>query len=53
MHEVLALFLFATPPLRGKADDAGTTLVAFRTGQPLDALLPSLWRLIKGGTACE
>ncbi|MYX46215.1 TetR family transcriptional regulator, partial [Streptomyces sp. SID89] len=28
--------------------DGGTTVVAFRTGQDLDALLPSLRRLVEG-----
>ena len=47
MREVLALF----PAPSGSEDsgDAGTTLVAFRTGQDLDTLLPSLRRLVEGG----
>ncbi|WP_443744640.1 hypothetical protein [Streptomyces somaliensis] len=42
MCEVLALF----PACSGT--DGGTIVIAFRTGQGLDALLPSLKRLIKG-----
>ncbi|MEU6664347.1 helix-turn-helix domain-containing protein [Streptomyces sp. NPDC046821] len=47
MREVVALF----PAPSGSADagEGGTTLVAFRTGQDLDALLPSLRRLVEGG----
>lgn len=45
MREVLALF----PPPGSPAETGGTTVVAFRTGQDLDALLPSLRRLIEGG----
>ncbi|MFF3878477.1 TetR/AcrR family transcriptional regulator [Streptomyces sp. NPDC001978] len=46
MHEVLALF-----PAPGSRPETsgGTTLVAFRTGQNIDALLPSLRRLIEDG----
>ncbi|MBZ4017786.1 TetR/AcrR family transcriptional regulator [Streptomyces purpurogeneiscleroticus] len=44
MREVLALF--ATPGPLPEAD-GGTTVIAFRTGQDLDALLPSLRRLIE------
>ncbi|MEV5156444.1 helix-turn-helix domain-containing protein [Streptomyces werraensis] len=47
MHEVLALF--SAPGSRPETGDAGTTLVAFRTGQDLDALLPALRRLVEGG----
>ncbi|WP_405911529.1 TetR/AcrR family transcriptional regulator [Streptomyces sp. NBC_00963] len=48
MREVLALF----PAPSGPEDsgNGGTTLVAFRTGQDLDALLPSLRRLVEGGS---
>ncbi|MFE7980286.1 TetR/AcrR family transcriptional regulator [Streptomyces shenzhenensis] len=47
MREVLALFPAAgSPPEPG----GGTTIVAFRTGQNIDALLPSLRRLVEGGT---
>jgi AcrR family transcriptional regulator len=46
MREVLALF--PTPQSRPRTD-GGTTVVAFRTGQDLDALLPSLRRLVEGG----
>ncbi|MEU6419537.1 TetR/AcrR family transcriptional regulator [Streptomyces spiralis] len=48
MSEVLALF----PAPSGHEDGGagGTTVVAFRTGQDLDALLPSLRRLVEGGT---
>lgn len=46
MREVLALFRApGSPPEPG----AGTTVVAFRTGQDLDALLPSLRRLVEDG----
>ncbi|MER8161211.1 helix-turn-helix domain-containing protein [Streptomyces sp. NPDC094472] len=46
MREVLALFPApGSPPESG----AGSTVVAFRTGQDLDALLPSLRRLVEGG----
>ncbi|MGW5697285.1 hypothetical protein ACWEWX_42450, partial [Streptomyces asiaticus] len=47
MREVLALF--PTPQSPGERDNDGTTLVAFRTSQDLDALLPSLRRLIEDG----
>jgi AcrR family transcriptional regulator len=46
MREVLALFL--GPQSRPGASDSGTTVVVFRTGQDLDALLPALRRLIEG-----
>jgi hypothetical protein len=39
--------LFATPTSQAAASDGGTTVVAFRTGQNIDALLPSLRRLIE------
>ncbi|MCH5677602.1 TetR/AcrR family transcriptional regulator [Streptomyces gilvus] len=47
MREVLALF----PPRQSQqvSGEGGTTVVAFRSGQDLDALLPSLRRLIEGG----
>ncbi|GAA1134185.1 MULTISPECIES: TetR/AcrR family transcriptional regulator [Streptomyces violaceusniger group] len=45
MREVLALF--PTPQSPGGRGDDGTTLVAFRTSQDLDSLLPSLRRLIE------
>ncbi|GAA5080569.1 TetR/AcrR family transcriptional regulator [Streptomyces similanensis] len=48
MGEVLALFPAPGAPADG--DGGGTTVVAFRTGQDLDALLPSLRRLVEGGT---
>jgi AcrR family transcriptional regulator len=40
--------LFPTPTSQAAASDRGTTVVAFRTGQNIDALLPSLRRLIEG-----
>ncbi|WP_372351873.1 TetR/AcrR family transcriptional regulator [Streptomyces sp. KL116D] len=44
MGEVLALF-----PAPGSAPETGgTTVVAFRTGRDIDALLPSLRRLVEG-----
>ncbi|GGN20225.1 TetR/AcrR family transcriptional regulator [Streptomyces fuscichromogenes] len=45
MREVLALF-----PAPGSAPEAGlgTTVVAFRTGQEIEALLPELRRLVEG-----
>ncbi|POX42457.1 TetR family transcriptional regulator [Streptomyces sp. Ru73] len=46
MREVLALF--AAPGAPPEAD-GGTTVIAFRTGQDLDALLPSLRRLVEDG----
>ncbi|PZG93364.1 TetR family transcriptional regulator [Streptomyces sp. NTH33] len=46
MREVLALF--PGPQSRAQAGDGGTTVVAFRTGQDIDALLPSLRRLVEG-----
>jgi AcrR family transcriptional regulator len=45
MREVLALFSAPDSPRR--AEDGGTTVVAFRTGQDLDALLPFLRRLME------
>ncbi|MYQ30699.1 TetR/AcrR family transcriptional regulator [Streptomyces sp. SID4956] len=50
MSEVLALFPTSRP---GPGDTAGTTVVAFRTGQNLDALLPSLRQLVEGGAVVE
>ncbi|MFD8778506.1 TetR/AcrR family transcriptional regulator [Streptomyces sp. NPDC059916] len=47
MREVLALF--PAPSVAGDPCDGGTTVVAFRTGQDLDALLPSLRRLVEDG----
>ncbi|WP_432181892.1 TetR/AcrR family transcriptional regulator [Streptomyces sp. NBC_00063] len=47
MSEVLALF--PAPSGTGDSDDGGTTVVAFRTGQDLDALLPALRRLVEDG----
>ncbi|MGW6143008.1 TetR/AcrR family transcriptional regulator [Streptomyces sp. NPDC055140] len=47
MREVLALF--PAPSDTGDPGDGGTTVVAFRTGQDLDALLPSLRRLVEDG----
>ncbi|MFD7379982.1 MULTISPECIES: TetR/AcrR family transcriptional regulator [Streptomyces] len=47
MREVLALF--PSPRSSRAADDGGTTVVAFRTGQDFEALLPSLRRLVEGG----
>ncbi|MFF1400596.1 TetR/AcrR family transcriptional regulator [Streptomyces sp. NPDC058287] len=47
MSEVLALF--PAPSGAGDSGDGGTTVVAFRTGQDLDALLPSLRRLVEDG----
>src|SRR5271165_1384453 len=50
MRQVSTLFAAAAVP---GADD-GTTIVAFRTGQDLDTLLPSLRRFIEApGTAAE
>ncbi|MEU5088811.1 TetR/AcrR family transcriptional regulator [Streptomyces sp. NPDC021356] len=49
MREVLALFPApAGSSGRAAGQDGGTTVVAFRTGQDLDALLPSLRRFIEG-----
>jgi AcrR family transcriptional regulator len=47
MGEVLALF--PAPGARTDGADGGTTVVAFRTAQDLDALLPSLRRLVEDG----
>jgi AcrR family transcriptional regulator len=47
MREVLALF--PAPSGAGDSRDGGTTVVAFRTGQDLDTLLPSLRRLVEDG----
>ncbi|MEU9456710.1 helix-turn-helix domain-containing protein [Streptomyces sp. NPDC048277] len=46
MQEVLALFPVPGPP---PEPGGGTTVVAFRTGQDIDALLPALRRLVEGG----
>jgi AcrR family transcriptional regulator len=46
MREVIALF--PAPGSRGGGGNGGTTVVAFTTGQHIDALLPSLRRLIEG-----
>jgi AcrR family transcriptional regulator len=45
LREVIALF---TPRPQAQGD-AGTTVVVFRTSQPLDSLLPALERLIDSG----
>jgi AcrR family transcriptional regulator len=47
MRQVIDLFTVPTSPA-GTADN-GTTIVAFRSGQDIDALLPPLRRLIEGG----
>ncbi|WP_425315461.1 hypothetical protein [Streptomyces viridochromogenes] len=44
MREVLALF---PAPGASTEDGSGTTVVAFRTGQRIDALLPELRRLVE------
>jgi AcrR family transcriptional regulator len=46
MRQVIELF--AAPASSADAGDRGATVVAFRTGQNIDALLPSLRRLIEG-----
>ncbi|MFE1954473.1 MULTISPECIES: TetR/AcrR family transcriptional regulator [Streptomyces] len=46
MREVLALF---PTPVPGAGSGSGTTVIAFRTGQDLDALLPELRRLVEDG----
>ena len=46
MREVLALF---PAPGSSLAPGGGTTVVAFRTGQDIDSLLPSLRRLVEDG----
>lgn len=46
MREVLALFSHRPP--HTETGDGGTTVVAFRTGQNLDTLLPALQRLVEG-----
>lgn len=50
MRQVIELF--AGPATREDAADSGSgaTIVAFRTGQDIDALLPALRRLIQGTT---
>jgi hypothetical protein len=40
--------LFAAPASGADASENGTTIVAFRTGQDIDALLPALRRLLEG-----
>ncbi|MDQ8707163.1 TetR family transcriptional regulator [Streptomyces sp. LHD-70] len=47
MREVLRLF--PTPDAPSAEDQQGSTVVAFRTGQDLDALLPTLRRLVEDG----
>ncbi|MEV0980041.1 helix-turn-helix domain-containing protein [Streptomyces sp. NPDC049915] len=49
MGEVLALF--PAPAADGGGPEGGTTVVAFRSGQDLEALLPALRRLVEGGSA--
>ena len=45
MHQVIRLF---TPPAaQPGTDESGTTVVAFRTGQDLDVILPSLRRFVE------
>jgi len=43
MHQVIALF---TPRAPG-VDTEGTTVLAFHTGQPLEALLPAIRQLLE------
>jgi AcrR family transcriptional regulator len=43
MHQVIALFTPRAPGL----DTEGTTVLAFRTGQPLEALLPAIRQLLE------
>jgi hypothetical protein len=46
MRQVIGLFTTSAPlGSRGGGEGPGTTIVAFRTGQDLDALLPVLQRL--------
>jgi hypothetical protein len=46
MRLILGLFTASAAPDSGTGDDDhGTTIVAFRTGQDLEALLPALQRL--------
>lgn len=52
MREVLALFPTRQVP-GDTAGGEGTTVVAFRTGQDLDTLLPSLRRLVEGALMNE
>jgi hypothetical protein len=46
MRQVIDLFAAHVSP--AGTDSNGTTIVAFRTGQDIDALLPPLRRLIEG-----
>jgi AcrR family transcriptional regulator len=48
MRQVIELF--AAPLSRAGASDPGTTVVAFRSAQDLDALIPSLRRLLDDAT---
>ena len=41
----------SSPRPSGRADGSGTTVVAFRTGQDIDALLPSLRQLAGEGAS--
>jgi AcrR family transcriptional regulator len=43
MHQVIALFTPRAPGL----DTEGTTVLAFRTGQPLESLLPAIRQLLE------
>jgi hypothetical protein len=43
MQQVIALFTPRVPGL----DTEGTTVLAFRTGQPLEALLPAIQQLLE------
>ena len=55
MHQVIGLFAPSASPVR--ADGSGTTIVACRTGQDIDTMLPALRRLLEespgpiGGTS--
>jgi AcrR family transcriptional regulator len=49
LRQVIELFTAPAPPAsRAGTDGSVTTVVAFRTGQNIDELLPSLRRLIEG-----
>jgi AcrR family transcriptional regulator len=48
MRQVIELF--AAPGSRAGGSDPGTTIVAFRTAQDLDVLIPSLRRLLEEAT---
>jgi len=50
LQNVHVISLFATPAVAAGAESSGTTIVAFRTSQDIDTLVPVLRHLVEGTT---